>query len=78
MYILDFTGFRPFPDNFNFSGVHSKAFWGEQESEVLNFFSMEEAFPGVREKSVSAETSENLPDMFNMHFRVVGVDKDVV
>ena len=58
MYDLDLAGLRPFPDDFNFSRVHSKAFWGEQESEVLNFFSMEEAFPGVREKSVSAETGQ--------------------
>ena len=71
-------GFRPFLDDFDFSRVHSKAFQGEQESEVLNFFGMEEAFPGVHEKSVSAEMSENLLDMFNMHFWVVGIDKDVI
>ena len=39
---------------------------------------MEIAFVSSGVKTIFSETSEYLPDMFTMEFRIVGVDEDII
>ena len=39
---------------------------------------MEIAFVSSGVKTIFSETSEYLPDMFAMEFRIVGVDEDII
>ena len=76
--ILHFLGLWPFSDGlYLHHQVHCESLWRKQETQVLNSFSMEKAFPCMSKRSVGMQAPEFL-DMLYVHLQVVRIEKDVV
>ena len=78
LYVFNLPWSGPFLYGFNLSCLHRKSGQRQYKSEVLHSFSMKFTLHRVQEETVLPEPLEYLSDMFDVLFRVLRVDEDVV
>ena len=78
MNILDFPGFRPVLDCFDFVRGHEEAVGREDVSQILYCVLVELTLFSFGIEAMLAEMVKNLVDMFAMFSRVARVDKDII
>ena len=78
MYVLDFSGFWPIGDGFDFFVRHGEPIRRDDVSEVFDRVSVKYTFLRFDKQAMFSESSEHLSDMFPVRLQVLGKDKDVI